>query len=60
MGFAEVKTYIQSGNVVFNASARRSCESLAKQIEEKIVGQFGFPVPVLVKTAAESRRSHKK
>ena len=27
--------------------------SLAKKIEEKIVRQFGFPVPVLVKTAAE-------
>ena len=52
MGFAEVKTYIQSGNVVFNAPARDPA-SLAKKIEEKIVRQFGFPVPVLVKTAAE-------
>jgi uncharacterized protein (DUF1697 family) len=52
MGFAEVKTYIQSGNVVFNAPARDSV-SLAKKIEERIVRQFGFPVPVLVKTAAE-------
>jgi uncharacterized protein (DUF1697 family) len=52
MGFAEVKTYIQSGNVVFNAPARDPV-SLAKKIEEKIVRQFGFPVPVLVKTAAE-------
>jgi uncharacterized protein (DUF1697 family) len=52
MGFAGVKTYIQSGNVVFNAPARDRV-SLAKKIEEKIVRQFGFPVPVLVKTAAE-------
>jgi uncharacterized protein (DUF1697 family) len=52
MRFAEVKTYIQSGNVVFGAPARDSV-SLAKKIEEKIVRQFGFPVPVLVKTAAD-------
>ena len=52
MGFGEVKTYIQSGNVVFGAPARDPA-SLAKKIEEKIVGQFGFPVPVLVKSAAE-------
>ena len=52
LGFGEVKTYIQSGNVVFNAPARDPV-SLAKKIEEKIVRQFGFPVPVLVKTAAE-------
>ena len=52
LGFGEVKTYIQSGNVVFNAPARDPV-SLAKKIEERIVRQFGFPVPVLVKTAAE-------
>ena len=52
MGFAEVRTYIQSGNVVFNATARDPV-SLAKKIEEKIVRQFGFPVAVVVKTAVE-------
>lgn len=51
LGLGEVKTYIQSGNVVFNAPARDPV-TLAKKIEEKIVRQFGFPVPVLVKTAA--------
>jgi uncharacterized protein (DUF1697 family) len=52
LGFGGVKTYIQSGNVVFNAAARDSA-SLAKKIEEKIVSQFGFSAAVLVKTAAE-------
>ena len=52
LGLGEVKTYIQSGNVVFNAPARDGA-SLAKKIEEKIVREFGFPVPVLVKTAVE-------
>jgi uncharacterized protein (DUF1697 family) len=52
LGFEDVKSYIQSGNVVFKAPLR-PCESLAKQIEEKVQQQFGFPVLVVVKTADE-------
>ena len=52
IGFEDIKTYIQSGNVVFKWS-RQSCESLAKRIEENVLSQFGFPVPVVVKTADE-------
>ena len=52
LDFADVKTYIQSGNVVFKAPAQIPAK-LAKRIEEKILGQFGFPVPVVVKTAVE-------
>jgi uncharacterized protein (DUF1697 family) len=52
LGFEDVKTYIQSGNVIFKASAQTP-ENLAKRIEEKILHQFGFPVPVIVKTADE-------
>lgn len=52
LGFADVKTYIQSGNVVFKATGPAPA-NLAKQIEEKVLRQFGFPVPVVVKTADE-------
>jgi uncharacterized protein (DUF1697 family) len=52
LGFADVKTYIQSGNVVFKAPMQAP-ENLAKRIEEKVLRQFGFPVPVVVKTADE-------
>jgi uncharacterized protein (DUF1697 family) len=52
LGFADVKTYIQSGNVVFKAPAQIPAK-LAKRIEEKVLLQFGFPVAVVVKTAAE-------
>jgi uncharacterized protein (DUF1697 family) len=52
LGFEDVKTYIQSGNVVFKAPAQAP-ERLAKRIEEKVLWQFGFPVPVVVKTADE-------
>ncbi len=52
LGFDDVKTYIQSGNVVFKAPARNNGD-LAKRIEERVLRQFGFPVPVVVKTAGE-------
>ncbi len=52
LGLEDVKTYIQSGNVVFKAPVQTP-GNLTKQIEENVLRQFGFPVPVLVKTAGE-------
>ncbi|WP_138989530.1 DUF1697 domain-containing protein [Larkinella sp. C7] len=48
----QVKTYIQSGNVVFTHSATDE-EQLARQIEQKIVETFGFQVPVLTRSLSE-------
>lgn len=55
LGFAKVKTYIQSGNVVF-LSDQPSPADLEKQISTHILAQFGYQVPVLVieKTVWES------
>ena len=52
LGFEDVKTYIQSGNVVFKGPGTVP-QNLVKRIEEKIVRQFGFAVPVVVKTSDE-------
>jgi uncharacterized protein (DUF1697 family) len=52
LGFDEVRTYIQSGNVVFKA-AKQSADGLAKKIADKILRDFGFPVPVLIRAADE-------
>jgi uncharacterized protein (DUF1697 family) len=52
LGFEQVKTYIQSGNVVFKA-ANASPSKLSKMIEEKIRSDFGFSVPVILRTADE-------
>lgn len=46
--FENVKTYIQSGNVIFQTH-ETDVHDLAKRIEAKISEQFGFEVPVLVK-----------
>lgn len=48
-GLNKVKTYIQSGNVVFQSS--KSEISLEKIIQESIQVHFGFEVQVLVKSS---------
>jgi uncharacterized protein (DUF1697 family) len=52
LGFERVKTYIQSGNVVFKAP-KSSTSQLSKRIEERILKDFGFPASVLSKTSGE-------
>ena len=52
LGFARVETYVQSGNVVF-MSASKSTANLAKSIEQRMAHNFGFSVPVLLRTADE-------
>ncbi|TMP89379.1 MAG: DUF1697 domain-containing protein [Verrucomicrobia bacterium] len=50
LGFGEVRTYVHSGNVVFQ-SERKS--ELTRTIEAKIQRDFGFIVPVLIKMSKE-------
>ena len=50
--FGRVRTYVQSGNVVFEAE-RASPDDLSKTIAEKISKDFGFPIPVVVRTSDE-------
>jgi len=52
LGFGGVRTYVQSGNVIFE-SEQKSAAELSRKIEEKIQHDFGFTVPVLVKTSKE-------
>ncbi|SIS41660.1 Uncharacterized conserved protein, DUF1697 family [Zobellia uliginosa] len=51
-GFSNVKTYIQSGNVVFQ-SHEEDTGALEVSIAEGIKSSFGFEVSVLVKTKKE-------
>lgn len=49
LGHKDVRTFINSGNVIFNASGQRNpTKSITAAIEE----EFGFPVEVLVKNIA--------
>lgn len=51
LGYAEVASYIQSGNLVFGATADES--SIVVTLEGAIEDVFGFAVPVIVRSAEE-------
>ena len=51
-GFKNVKTYIQSGNVIFQSS-EENIQKLEQQMQSAIINHFGFEVPVLVKTPVD-------
>jgi uncharacterized protein (DUF1697 family) len=55
LGFHGVKTYVQSGNVIFE-SAKASSTVLSKSIGEQILHDFGFAVSVILKTPNELKR----
>ncbi len=55
MGFKDISTYIQSGNVVFSSDEKDS-QTLEEQIKKRIQDTFGFEVPVLVKSVAEFKK----
>ncbi len=53
MGFENIQTYIQSGNVVFENAKKINNKKLEVTIKKAIQDQYNFDVPVLV-------RSHKE
>lgn len=53
LAFSNILTYIQSGNVVFSSTKKESNVNLADKIEKAILNDFGFEVPVMVRSAQE-------
>ena len=51
-GCGDVRTYIQSGNVVFRADPPDSA-LLSSALGARIAERFGFPAPVILRTAGE-------
>lgn len=60
LGFSEVETYIQSGNVAFNASADADNSKIEGQVEKAIESEFGYDVPVIIRTAEEIEEAIKQ
>jgi uncharacterized protein (DUF1697 family) len=58
LGFAQVTTYIQSGNAVF-LSAESNADKLAKRIERAVLAKCGFQPRVLVLSASDLERAVK-
>jgi uncharacterized protein (DUF1697 family) len=52
LGFSDVQTYIQSGNVIFKSSGK-DVSKLASSINEKIKEIFGLDVGVIIRTKDE-------
>jgi uncharacterized protein (DUF1697 family) len=52
LGYADVVTHLQSGNAVFS-SPGRSPHSLARTIADRIAGEFGMDVKVVIRTGSE-------
>jgi len=55
LGLDPVRTYIQSGNVVFGGG-KGSASAMARTLEKAITDAFGFEVPVVIRTSAEMER----
>ena len=56
LGFENVTTYIQSGNVVFQGREKDTPEKISDTIEKAIRKKFGFDVPVITIPAGEMKR----
>jgi uncharacterized protein (DUF1697 family) len=51
LGFSDVASYIQSGNIIFHCQ-ESDISKLEQQIEQEIENAYGFKVPVLVLAAS--------
>lgn len=52
LGFKNVRTFIQSGNVIFE-TAEANTHVLARKIEKKLHQSLGYEVPVVLRTFAQ-------
>lgn len=52
VGFTQVQTYIQTGNVLVT-SAIRSPDRVAAQMQEALTAEFGFDVPTIVRMPSD-------
>lgn len=53
LGFIDVTTYIQSGNVLFNTDQTKTNKEIATEIEQAIAAAYDFEVSVIIRTANE-------
>lgn len=56
LGFKEVSTYIQSGNVVFKVDGKLRDIELVQKIESAISKKYDFHVPVIIRSEEELKK----
>ena len=57
LGFTEISTYIQSGNVLFSSAKPEDTVALGDKLEQAIADTFGFGLPVIVRTVEELQQA---
>lgn len=55
LGFQNVQTYIQSGNVILDSEKDKP--EIGKEIKEGIRSKFGYDVPVITRTVEEWKKA---
>jgi uncharacterized protein (DUF1697 family) len=56
LGFKDVATYIQSGNVIFSCDAELKVRDISLKIEREINKRYNYDVPVLIRTVKEMKK----
>ena len=54
-GFSNIVTYIQSGNVLFDTTDKKT-DKIASKIEQQLEMKLGYPVPVIVRSLEEIKK----
>ena len=55
LGFQNVKTYIQSGNIILTSDESKTIA--CKKIKDGIFDEFGYDVPVIIRTVSEWKKA---
>lgn len=56
LGYKDIETYIQSGNVIFRSPRKENDQVVARKITQVIFDHHKFEVPVLVRTLEEMKK----
>jgi uncharacterized protein (DUF1697 family) len=56
LGFSDVETYIQSGNVIFSSPGKLPEREISDLLRKAIFERFGYSVPVILRTIGELKR----
>ena len=57
LGYSNISTYIQSGNVIFDYDRIVEAKELEEKIQEAIFDTYGFEVPVIIRSVNEIEHS---
>lgn len=59
LGFTNITTYIQSGNVLFDVATKENSKQIGIKISKAIFDKYGFEVPVIIRTIDEIEKAIK-